>query len=32
MKGIVIEKGEKYFTHLKKLFLSINGLPQNITG
>ena len=29
MKGIVIEKGEKYFTHLKKLFLSINGLQKN---
>ena len=28
MKGIVIEKGEKYFTHLKKIFLSIINLQR----
>ncbi len=29
MKGIVIEKGEKYFTYLRKIFLSINNLQRN---
>jgi len=29
MKGIVIEKGEKYYTYLKKIFLSINNLQRN---
>lgn len=29
MKGVVIERGEKYYTYLKKLFLSINNLQRN---
>lgn len=36
MKGVVIEKGEKYFTQLKKIFFSINDIQRNynwlITG
>lgn len=29
MKGVVIDRGEKYYTYLKKLFLSINNLQKN---
>ena len=36
MKGVVIEKGEEYFTFLKKVFSSINDIQRNynwlITG
>lgn len=36
MKGIVLDKGEQYFTYLKKIFSSINNIQDNynwlITG
>ncbi len=36
MKGLLINKGEKYFTHLKKIFDSIEDAQKNynwlITG
>ena len=32
MRGVVIEKGEKYVTFLNGLFASINGIQKNIIG
>lgn len=29
MKGVIIEKGERYFTYLKKIFFSINDIQRN---
>ena len=29
MKGLILDKGETYFTHLKKVFLAINNVQNN---
>lgn len=29
MKGVLIERGEKYYTFLKKIFLYIHNLQRN---
>lgn len=29
MKGLIIEKGEKYYTYLKKYFLQLNDMQRN---
>lgn len=29
MKGLIIEKGEKYYTHLKKYFSQLNDIQRN---